>query len=90
MCGYNDGINDLVNKVFKMQTDLAYFTECQLATLEGMRCTKSTSKSALSRQQGIVDKMVTSCYTHGVDKLERRNGPGLSTGRLWDIFDTRT
>lgn len=45
---------------------LAWLTECQLATLEGMKLVKRTSRSELARQQQICDKAVAHCKDLGV------------------------
>jgi hypothetical protein len=39
----------------------AYFTECNLATLEGLESRKSTSRSELKRQKEICMKMIENC-----------------------------
>ncbi len=40
---------------------LAYYTECQLATVETLRSRKRVSQSELSRHQKIADGMVEHC-----------------------------
>lgn len=40
---------------------LAYYTECQLATLEGLRIKKRTPLCELQRHQKIADGMVEHC-----------------------------
>lgn len=51
---------------------LAWLTECQLATLEGMQLVKRTSKSELARQQQICDKAVAQCEDLGVSPVGLR------------------
>lgn len=50
----------------QLATVLAWLTECQLATLEGMKLVKRTSKSELARQQLICDKAVAQCKDLGI------------------------
>lgn len=45
---------------------LAWLTECQLATLEGLEELKRTSKSELHRQRQICDQAVAHCKDLGV------------------------
>ncbi|WP_139222951.1 hypothetical protein [Paracidovorax wautersii] len=50
----------------QLATALAWLTECQLATLEGMKLVKRTPKSELARQQQICDRAVAQCKDLGV------------------------
>jgi hypothetical protein len=50
-----------------LSSKFAYFTECNLATLEGMRLRKSTSRYDLSRQQNICNDMVSVCKELNAD-----------------------
>ncbi len=45
---------------------LAWAVECEMATLEGLRLVKRTSKSELERHRTIVDKMVEQCLDLGM------------------------
>jgi hypothetical protein len=44
-----------------IQEAFAYYTECQLATVEKLRSVKKTAQSELRRQQNIADGMVAYC-----------------------------
>ncbi len=46
--------------------DLAYFTECQLATVEGLRDMKRPPKGELRRHESIAAKMVQACREYDV------------------------
>lgn len=50
----------------QLATVLAWLTECQLATLEGLEAVKRTSKSELARQRDICDQAVSQCKDLGV------------------------
>lgn len=50
----------------QIATVLAWLTECQLATLEGLEELKRTSKSELSRQREICEKAISQCKELGV------------------------
>lgn len=54
---------------------LAWLTECQLATLEGLELIKRTSKSELSRQRHICDRAIAHCKDLGVDPVGLRGDP---------------
>jgi hypothetical protein len=41
--------------------DYAYATECQLATLEGLRLRKNTGRGELKRQHSICESMLSVC-----------------------------
>lgn len=56
----------------QLATVLAWLTECQLATLEGMQLVKRTSKYELARQQSICDKAVAHCKDLGVTPIGLR------------------
>jgi len=56
----------------QLATVLAWLTECQLATLEGLEGLKSTSKSELARQREICDKAVAQCKDLGVEPVGLR------------------
>ncbi len=56
----------------QLATVLAWLTECQLATLEGMKLVKRTSKSALVRQRQICDRSVAQCKDLGVTPIGLR------------------
>lgn len=51
---------------------LAWLTECQLATLEGLKLVKRTSKSELARQEQICNKAVSQCKDLGVSPVGLR------------------
>lgn len=50
---------------------LAWLTECQLATLEGLE-SKRTAKSELARQREICDRAVSQCKDLGVPTVGLR------------------
>lgn len=50
----------------QLATVLAWLTECQLATLEGLEGVKRTSKSELARQREICERAVAHCKDLGV------------------------
>ena len=50
--------------------NFAYFTECNLATLEGMKSKKSTPKYELIRQGGICEQMVNICKNLKIDCVD--------------------
>jgi predicted transcriptional regulator len=52
---------------------LAHFTECQLATVEGLRLLKRPSKTELSRHESIAIMMLTACYRYGLTRLAARD-----------------
>ncbi len=56
----------------QLATVLAWLIECQLATLEGMKLVKRTSKSELVRQQQICDRAVAQCKDLGVTPVGLR------------------
>lgn len=56
-------------------TVLAWLTECNLATLEGLRALKSTSAARLRRQQAICDTAVEQCVDLGVESVGLRGNP---------------
>lgn len=51
---------------------LAWLTECQLATLEGLESVKRTAKWELSRQREICDRAVSQCKDLGVPPVGLR------------------
>ena len=52
-------VNEMMESCYKYTLEkFAYYTECQLATLDGLKMRKSTSKCELKRQQDICDGMV--------------------------------
>lgn len=61
---------------------LAWLTECQLATLEGMKLVKRTSKSELARQQQICDKAVAQCKDLGVSPVGLRGDTCIRLAEL--------
>lgn len=54
----------------QMAIALAWITECQLATLEGLLEKKSSAKSEIKRQREICDNAVRQCADLGI-------GPGM-------------
>lgn len=68
----------------QMAVVLAWLTECQLATLEGMMIKRSTAKGELRRQQQICDDAVRQCadlgLVPGVRGLRGFPCPRLDTG----------
>ena len=46
---------------------LTYFTDCQLATYDVISDRTRTSKSELSRQRSICEKMIEACSRYGAD-----------------------
>ena len=63
---------------------LAHFTECQLATLEGLPA--RTSARARRRQQQIADEMVETCRALGIRPAERWRGEP-NTPRLRKLLE---
>ena len=63
----------------QLSTVLAWLAECQLATLEGLQCRKSTSKSELARQTDICDYATQHCYEL---RVEPRGMCGVRCVRL--------
>lgn len=57
---------------------LAAFTEYNLATLEWLEMTKSSSKSSVRRQSSICDMMVRACQAFGAVGPNRFGGPECS------------
>lgn len=51
---------------YQLAIVLAWLTECQLATLEGLSSKKSTPKGELARQQGICEDAVRQCADLGL------------------------
>lgn len=64
-------------------TVLAWLTECNLATLEGLRALKSTSAARLRRQQSICDTAVAHCIDLGIEPTGLRGDPCV---RLIDLM----
>lgn len=58
----------------QLATVLAWVTECQLATLEGLKMRRSTSKAELKRQESICDTAVLHCFELGVTPTGLRGG----------------
>lgn len=58
-----------------LREKFAYYTECQLATLEHYEMRKSSSKSETERHRKIAEGMIECCKTVGA-------GPFRSTPRL--------
>lgn len=58
-----------------LEEAFAYFTECQLATVEHLMCIKRTSKSELRRHQDIARDMVIVCrrFDLGHDTVQTGN-----------------
>jgi hypothetical protein len=44
-----------------LEEHFAYFTECQLATVEGLKMKKRSSKSEIRRHENIANKMTDVC-----------------------------
>jgi len=61
----------------RVQHDLAYLTECELATLTQLQGLKSSSRSRVARQAGIVEKAVAACKRHKVNKGDAEKCPRL-------------
>ena len=51
----------MVSREEILAQQFAYFTECNLATLEELKSLKSTPKCRIERQQDICNEMVTIC-----------------------------
>lgn len=51
----------MVSREEILDQQFAYFTECNLATLEELKDYKSTAKHRIERQKEICDNMVTIC-----------------------------
>lgn len=49
-----------------LEEAFAYYTECALATAEGLEMKKSTPKHEKRRARGIADNMVHACVLHRV------------------------
>ena len=56
-----------MSEFYTMEDALAYFTECNLATLEHLRLLKRTSKSERQRQANICKSMVAACRDFHID-----------------------
>lgn len=52
---------------YTIEDALAYFTECNLATLDHLHSIKRSSKSERQRQSNICDSMVRACRDFGID-----------------------
>ncbi len=63
---------------------LAYFAECQLATVEGLRMLKRPSKTELKRHERISISMLTACRRYGLTGHAARE---QGCGRVADAFD---
>jgi hypothetical protein len=63
-----------------LDEEFAFYTECQLATLEGLKMRKSSGKHEVMRQQDIADQMVEVCRRYQIKPsgLPRRGTPRLS------------
>lgn len=65
-------------RVFRSPEDaLAYFTECQLATVEGLRFLKRPQ--GLKRHEDIAARMVQACIDFKVDACSLHQCPRLET-----------
>jgi len=53
-------------KHYNLNEAFAYYTECQLATLEGCKIKKSTPKSEIRRQLSIARGMLEACIKYDV------------------------
>ena len=62
-----------------LEEAFAYYTECQLATAEGLEMKKSSPKGEVTRQRGIADEMVAVCRSAGLKPVMRS---GKQTPRL--------
>jgi hypothetical protein len=67
--------NDELNLRY-LQERFAYYTECQLATLERCKTLKSTPKSETHRHEKIANGMIDTCRAGGVEPY--RDTPRLA------------
>jgi hypothetical protein len=51
-----------------LEDAFAYYTECALATAEGLEMRKSAAKHEKRRARGIANNMVAACARHGVER----------------------
>ena len=65
----------------QMAVVLAWLTECQLATLEGLRERSRTPKAEVARQESICDEAVRQCFELGLQPSVR-GLRGHACGRL--------
>lgn len=56
-----------MSNFFSVEGAFAYFTECNLATLEKLRSLSRPSKSEIQRQQNICNEMVGVCRDFGIE-----------------------
>jgi hypothetical protein len=61
-----------------LETEYAYATECQLATLEGLKSRKSSAKSEIARQEAICSRMLRICRSLSEHSLELRGLPRVA------------
>lgn len=54
------------DKLADLMQSFAYYTECQLATVEGLRGLKRPPKGELKRHESIAEKMVRVCREHRI------------------------
>jgi hypothetical protein len=59
-------VGGTVGKHYNLNEAFAYYTECQLATLEGAKIKKSTPKSEIRRHLAIARGMVDACIRYDV------------------------
>jgi len=62
-------LRDTSAKLTAMAAHFAYYTECQLATLEHLEMVKSTPKSRLKRHQSICEGMVNIVRNYNLKDL---------------------
>jgi hypothetical protein len=75
-----------MNGCHTLQDCLAYFTDCNLATLSEMVYTKSTSKTRKTRQAAICTEMVE-CCREVADVIDWGNDWSHKHSRVKDILD---
>lgn len=56
-----------MSSFFSVEGAFAYFTECNLATLERLRSLSRTPKSELQRQLNICNEMIAVCRDFGIE-----------------------
>lgn len=56
-----------MSEFFSVYGAFAYFTECNLATLERLQTLTRSSKSERQRQKNICDSMVRVCRDFGIE-----------------------
>lgn len=74
----------------QLATVLAWLTECQLATLEGLELRKRSPRSEISRQALICDQAVAQCYDLGLRPDSVYGLRGAKCGRLAERLEQLT